>query len=336
MFNRRFIREKTIQAYYGFFQGGAESALACQKNMVAGLDQTAQLYYLQLSFLLALSDYADEQYGQALLRGRRSEEDMEGLRMMARNKAVDKLRNDNTLILKSAEYKFNWKERQSDLIKAVYESLFIGKGDCSVAGKLQASIEKKQEEEETSSDSESAVSESVFFRHKEFLRKLYKKKISAHPVLRSFCEERSIYWESDYESACFWAYTTLANMSMESISNVDPGWTVTDEVVVFGKTLLEKTLLHQDEYNAYIASRLDNWNHERVGTTERVLLCVAVSELINFPSIPVKVTLNEYIELSKRFCTQESSAFINGVLNKIAQDLKADKKIKKSGRGLIG
>ena len=319
MFNRRYIREKVVQAYYGFAQGGCENALSCQKNFLTGLDQTAQLYYYQLLFVVTLADYAAEQYKQAKERGVRSQKLLEGLRMMAENAAIEKLRRDSVLKTKTAEYRFDTKALR-DLVKAVYESLFLNQGEGSVAGRMQADT----------SD------EDPFLHHREFLRRLYKRKISDHPALRSYCEERSIYWEADYESACFWVYTTLSRMEEETETGIDEGWTVDDEVVDFGKTLLEKTLLHHDTYNRYVAESLENWRQERIGATESVLLCVAVSEMINFPSIPVKVSLNEYIELSKHFCSKDSAAFVNGVLNKVAGKLKEEKVIKKSGRGLIG
>ncbi len=319
MFNRRYIREKVVQAYYGFAQGGCENALACQKNFLTGLDQTAQLYYYQLEFVVTLADYAAEQYRQAKERGIRSQKLLEGLRMMAENAAIEKLRRDSVLKAKAAEYRFDTKTLR-DLAKAVYESLFLNQGEGSVAGRLQADT----------SD------EDPFLHHREFLRRLYKRKISNHPALRSYCEERSIYWEADYESACFWVYTTLSRMEEENETGIDEGWTVDDEVVNFGKTLLEKTLLHHGTYNGYVADSLENWRQERIGATENILLCVAVSEMVNFPSIPVKVSLNEYIELSKHFCSKDSAAFVNGVLNKVAGKLKEEKVIKKSGRGLIG
>lgn len=358
MFNRRFIREKTIQAYYGFAQGGPESALACQKNLLAGLDQTAELYYQHLSFLIELSHYTRQHYIEAAKRGRRSQDELEVLRLMAQNSAIEHIAHDPNYLSRKDWYKFNWKERHADLVSAVYESIFLSSGDeVSAAGKIRANLleshpvheevllptededsdinEAYGTESEESPETLPQVSETIFERDREYIKRLYKRKISTNPVLRSFCEERSIFWESDYDSVVFWVCSLLAKLDRKKTCNVDPGWTAEDEDIVFGKTLLEKTLLHQAEYDLYIASCLTNWKPERIGTIENVLLRVAVCELIQFPSIPVKVTLNEYIELSKRFCSPESAAFINGVLNKLAQDLKADKKIKKSGRGLL-
>ena len=324
MFNRRFLREKTIQAYYGFVQGGAESAVACRQNMLAGLDRTAELYYLQLLLLVALAEQAGERHRKAAERGVQSDKDLESVRRMADNRVVSCIKQDPNYQLKSEAYRLNGTKGLNDIVVSVYDTLFVKKNGESAADKVWRAI------------LEDSGKTDDFERDREFLRKLYKRKISGHPVLRSFCEERSIFWESDYESATFWVYSLLGQMTPERNNNVDAGWSVQDEAVEFGITLLDKTLLHKDEYDAYIAERLQNWNHERIGTLEKVLLCIAMSEFINFPSIPVKVTLNEYIELAKRFCAQESPLFVNGVLHKIAQDLKADKKMKKSGRGLIG
>ncbi|MCM1042228.1 MAG: hypothetical protein NC396_07375 [Bacteroides sp.] len=319
MFNRRFIREKVIQAGYGFFQGGAESAMACRQNLLAGLEQTAQLYYFHLKFIVDLAALAKDRYAQAKERGRESES-MEGLRRMAENTVVEHLAQDVNFLLKSESYRPE-KRAYNDLLSTVYDSLFSLNNESSPAMKAAQKAED--------------VSEEPFERDREFLRKLYKRKIAEHAALRSFCEERSIYWESDYESVTFWVYSLLGKMSAERNNNVDEGLNAENEDVKFGLTLLDKTLMHAEEYNEYIAPRLQNWNHERIGATERLLLCVAMSELVNFPSIPVKASLNEYVELSKQFCSKESAPFVNGVLHRLSQDLKADKKMQKSGRGLI-
>lgn len=318
MFNRRFLREKTVQACYGFFQGGAESALACRQNMLAGLEQTSQLYYFQLRFLTELASLARERYQAALSRGI-GKEALEGVRSMAENKLVIHLEQDVNFLMKGESYRVDARSLK-DLTATVYEALFSLKNESSPA---------------LNTAQKAATQENEFEHDREFLRKLYKRKIAENAVLRSYCEERSIFWESDYESVAFWVASLLGRMSEDRNDNVDKGWNAEDEAVKFGLTLLEKTLMHADEYNQYIAPRLQHWKYDRVGLTEKTLLCVATSELVNFPSIPVKASLNEYIELSKRFCTKDSTPFINGVLHKLAQDLAKDKKMQKSGRGLI-
>jgi N utilization substance protein B len=94
-------------------------------------------------------------------------------------------------------------------------------------------------------------------------------------------------------------------------------------------------VINKEKHIQLIAERATNWEFDRIATMDKLLLRMAVTELLLFPSIPVKVTLNEYIELSKIFSTPRSRIFINGVLDKMIEQLRADKKIVKTGRGLM-
>lgn len=110
-----------------------------------------------------------------------------------------------------------------------------------------------------------------------------------------------------------------------------------DETVQeFGKTLLNKTLDQQEELMKVIIPVLENWDHERLAIVDTLLLQLAVSEMLNFPTIPAKVSLNEYVELGKQYSTEKSKEFINGVLDKIMKDFEEKDLLNKEGRGLIG
>ena len=100
--------------------------------------------------------------------------------------------------------------------------------------------------------------------------------------------------------------------------------------------LFRKSILHRDEYLDYIKSNTKNWDLDRIAIMDILIMQMAIAELIGFTSIPVKVTLNEYLEISKFYSTSKSSVFINGVLDKVVGELKEQKKISKTGRGLIG
>lgn len=108
-----------------------------------------------------------------------------------------------------------------------------------------------------------------------------------------------------------------------------------DEDLEFFKTIYDTTLAEEDKYEELIASKSKNWDLDRIAVTDMVMLEMAIQEMIHFPSIPVKVTINEYIEISKRYSTPKSKQFVNGVLDVIAVDLQKEGVIKKSGRGLI-
>ena len=119
MFNRRFLREKTIQAYYGFVQGGSESATACRQNMLAGLDRTAELYYMQCFLLVGLAEQAEDRYRRARERGVQSEKELESVRRMAGNRVVAAIGQDVNYLLKSEAYRLYGMTGMKDLVLSV-------------------------------------------------------------------------------------------------------------------------------------------------------------------------------------------------------------------------
>ena len=104
----------------------------------------------------------------------------------------------------------------------------------------------------------------------------------------------------------------------------------------YARTLLRKTIQHEEPYLEMVKASANNWELERIASTDSLILQLAISEAIEFSSIPTKVTINEFLEIAKLYSTQKSSKFINGILDNIFTGLKKEGKIKKSGRGLIG
>ena len=130
---------------------------------------------------------------------------------------------------------------------------------------------------------------------------------------------------------------TFKNFSSEvpaknKLADLTPSWVEDKDFIL---DLLKLTIKYGNEYQEMIASKTKNWESDRIALVDNLLMRMAITELINFSTIPVKVTINEYIELSKSFSTLKSSTFINGILDKILADLTAQKRIKKEGRGLI-
>ena len=103
----------------------------------------------------------------------------------------------------------------------------------------------------------------------------------------------------------------------------------------FVSALFKKTVLKQKTYEQDIAEKTPNWETDRIADIDMILIKMAISEFINFPSIPTRVTINEYIEISKDYSTEKSSYFINGVLDKVSKEFINNKRIVKIGRGLL-
>jgi transcription antitermination protein NusB len=177
--------------------------------------------------------------------------------------------------------------------------------------------------------------EDNFNQDKAFISRLVAELIIPNEFLRQVLEEQSIYWNDDLEFIGSMVIKTLGrwkeNGEMPILSMFS-----NDDDRQYVLELFRKTILHGNEYQDLIKKFSENWDLERLAIMDILIMEMAISEAIHFPSIPAKVTLNEYIEISKYYSTEKSSYFINGILDKIFLLLRSDEKIKKSGRGLIG
>jgi transcription antitermination protein NusB len=175
-----------------------------------------------------------------------------------------------------------------------------------------------------------------FDEDKEFILHLYKALIFKSEIIGLYMEQNDLYWSENK--------AILRSMVLKTIKGITDGkadfelaelsynW---EEDKQFFETIFDKTVHNGPKYEELIAGKSKNWDLERISDTDRILLLMAIQEMINFPGIPLKVTINEYIEVSKKYSTPKSKQFINGVLDVIAVDLQEKGEIKKSGRGLI-
>jgi N utilization substance protein B len=168
-----------------------------------------------------------------------------------------------------------------------------------------------------------------------FMLQLFKDSVANSPWLYNFFDEKSIYWMDDLDLCC--------SMVLKSIKTMNPGedfipmplYKDPADESTFVHDLLRKTIQNNAEYDVLITEMVDNWETERIAKMDLVLLKMGITELLYFQSIPSKVTLNEYIEISKFYSTPKSNIFINGILDKIVEKFKAEKRLVKTGRGLL-
>jgi len=171
---------------------------------------------------------------------------------------------------------------------------------------------------------------------KSIVMHIVKQIIFKNEVIDKFLEEQDLNWQEDRAIIKSLTVKTIKSMAEKGgdfeIQELSYNWE--DDKAFFVK-LFEETIKVEQEYEELIANKTKNWDIERIAMTDKIILEMAISEMINFQSIPVKVTINEYIEVAKRYSTPKSKMFINGVLDVIATDLQKAGTIKKSGRGLI-
>jgi N utilization substance protein B len=154
--------------------------------------------------------------------------------------------------------------------------------------------------------------------------------------LYHYFEEQNIFWADDFDNVAFWLQKTLKNAENNAEFLLSEEQFINGDDLDFAKKLFQQTLLHSDEYTPVIEKYLTaDWEIERTPFIDILIMKMAIAEMCYFPSIPIKVTLNEYIEIIKQFSTEKSRVFVNGLLNKLSEDFVKEGKIKKSGRGLI-
>jgi N utilization substance protein B len=172
-----------------------------------------------------------------------------------------------------------------------------------------------------------------YAKDRELLVNFFSGELEEYEMFYDILEEQSIFWNDDIDFVVI--------MIIKTIQEIRPGKTEflplykSDDDREFAIRLFRETMMHHDEYRQLIENYVDNWDIERVAYIDNLILQMAINELVEFPTIPVKVTFDKYLELAKYYSTPKSSLFINGLLDKISTDLFQKGKIVKKGRGLI-
>lgn len=308
-----------MQAIYAFMQDGPESMNSGEKQLLVSLDKLYELYIRQLSLLIEVSDFARRRIEENKLKFLPTEEDLHPNTRFIDNRFITQLANNRDFLKKSHSFKISWADEE-ELIRKLYNTLRESDFFISYMDGPEPSYNEDKE-----------LAENIFNRI-----------FAESELLQSFFEERSIYWSDDFEISLIMLQKTIKGFRADHDEYTALPALLKDEHdadgsedLDFVKNLYRKTIIHSEEFNAIIADKAQNWELDRIALMDILLLKMAMTEFIDFPSVPVKVTLNEYIELAKSFSTPKSKIFINGILDKLIVEFKANGKLVKSGRGLM-
>jgi N utilization substance protein B len=172
---------------------------------------------------------------------------------------------------------------------------------------------------------------------RKFIINLITKLFAESEDLESNFEEQSIYWNDDTEYVTIMIEKTLKKFKSDSRENalMMPLFK-NKEDEDFVRILFRKTILNTRQYSELIDKNTTNWEVDRIALMDILVMQLAITEIIEFQEIPVKVTLNEYIEIAKYYCTSKSSTFVNGILDNIVKEIREKGLFRKTGKGLIG
>lgn len=319
MLGRRHYRIKVFQALYAWFQGGESRQDVAERSLLQSIDKIVELYYLQFSFFLEVIGFYRMRSEDGKNKFYPTDEELNPNLKLLENSLILSLQQNKDLRKQFKTYKFSWTEEQ-EMVRKIYLKVRNLKDLRAYFNQTESSFE---------------VDRDIVYR-------IFKKCISKSAELQFYCEERNIFWVEDYQSAALFILKTLKQIpenfpDSKSLVSLFPKDEDDDpkEDKKFIVELFKKTIAQSDKLEDLIRTKTKNWELERIALTDIILIKMAIIELMQFPSIPVKVTMNEYIELSKLFSTPKSKIFINGLLDKLVEDLKREKKIKKKGRGLL-
>ena len=312
MISRRMLRIKVIKALYAHLKSDADSLMASEKTLVASIDKTYDLYFLMLSLIAELAHYAEQRQELARKKQLPTYEDLNPNRKFVENAVVRLIAQSDAVNDHLAARKLSW-AKYPELIKTLYSQL----EQSDYYKSYMANAERSWKEDLA------------------LVTDFYTRELEECEMLEDVLDEISILWNDDLGFALIMVTRTLSNMrASHSDVKVLPKFK-SEEDLDFAMQLFEKAAIGYDSNLLQIERFTRNWDVERIAFMDNLIMATAVAELTTFPSIPVKVTLDEYIEIAKFYSTAGSSTFINGVLDKAVASLTEEGKINKSGRGLI-
>lgn len=310
MISRRLLRIKSLHILYSYLKSEENDSLKYQKELDFSINKSYDLYFLFFKLLLEVKDYAINRIELAKTKRIPTQEDLNPNMRFVENKVIQQIEASEVFEKYIEKQKLNW-VKYPELVKNIYNNL------------IETIDYQKYMATEKSDYKEDKKFITYFFSY-----------LTDSDLLYQIIEEQSIYWNDDIEFVLSMNIKTIQHLkfSNESISLL-PLYKNREDAL-FAKELFRNAVANHQENAQIIEANITNWDVERIAQIDLIIMEMALTEILCFPSIPIKVSLNEYIELSKFYSTDKSSFFINGVLDKIVNLLKKDNKINKIGRGL--
>ena len=314
MLSRRLLRVKVMQVIYACQKNGDLSIQQSEKELFHSISKSFELYHLFLLLLVDIRGYAENRIEIGRNKKIPTEEDLNPNTRFIDNNLLIQLSGNEELLRFVEKTGLSW-SNSPEIIRSLFDVI-------SESENYKAYMNLPY----TSYDDD-----------KKFIVKLTEKVIAQYEPLYSQVEEQSIFWNDEAEFIMSMVIKTLKEFELvNGITQPLQEEFKDKDDQDFVKTLFRKSLLNQKEFIDLIKKFSQNWDLDRVAYMDIVLMQIALTEMIEFKEIPVKVTLNEYIEIAKHYSTPKSGLFINGILDKIVASLKTDGKIVKQGRGLLG
>lgn len=298
MINREIIRIKVVQLAYAYYQNGNKNIDAAEKELFFSLSKAYNLYHHLLALMAAVTKESNRRLEVLQAKAAREGTPMPSTKF-AFNRFALQLASNNQLNELESSQKFRWSDEQE----------FVGR----LFEKIEASDIYREY---------MASSEDSYAEDREVWRRLYRAFIEENEELDALLEEQSLYWNDDKEVVDTFVLKTIKrfdeknNDGQELLPEYD-----SEEEKEYARKLFRATILNADEYQRYMSEASRNWDFSRLAYMDVIIMQIAIAEMMTFPSIPISVSINEYVDLAKIYSTPRSGGYINGMLDAIARHL---------------
>lgn len=304
MINRLLIRIKTIQLVYAYIQS-EQPRISCDDELMNSLESSYQLYNYLLGLIVKVTGYRHEVLEAARNKYLPSNEERYPNERFV-NSAVAKMIRENSSVMEYCDEHSLFNDFDTDLYSTLFEKI------------EQMPLYKTYMTQPKAP---------TFEQDQELWKEIYNTIIPNCEKLDEIIEEKSIYWNDDLSTITQFVVKTIAHIKPNDEMIELLGMFRDDEERQFATNLFHHSVDESHEYLKLIEEVAKNWDAARIAMMEKVIMICALAEIRNFPNIPLKISLYEYIELAKYYCKKDSSRFINGILDRIVSDWKKEGKI---------
>jgi N utilization substance protein B len=298
-----------MQSLYAYFATKENNMPAAEKSMLKHIEEVVELNLVILSLLVELVKYADNFFEDGKKKHLPTEADLNPNRRFVENKVIALIREDQALMDKITKVSGIWLKNDHDVIRKLFKQL------------LQSDLYKNY----IANDNNTIEVDQRFFVN------ALNDHILNHKLVHHIFEERSIYWIDDLPFVA-----TIIMGNIKSASKMNPKSIFKDvSDKKFALQLFRNTINNNKDYESIIVKYAKNWELNRIAIMDQLFLKMAFAEILTMEQLPVKVSMNEYIEISKYYSTAKSKLFVNGLLDNAVKNFQKEGKIKKVGRGLV-
>lgn len=314
MLNRRHIRVKVMQSIYAMHQNNSDNLEKEEKFLFQSIENIQDLYLIMLSALIEIRNSEEDYIEKSRNKHLATAEERNPNKKFINNKVLQLLGENNSLSIALEGRKINNWKQNDDYILILREEIRSSDVYAKYMGAKANSFEEDRE----------------------FVSDLFTEVIAPNDKLYEYLEDHKLTWVDDIPLV-----NTMISKQLKQIQPEGkdaffvPKLYKDADDKEFVRNLFRKTVLNEVELAKEFIDKTPNWDTERIAEIDAIILKMAICEFLKFPSIPVKVTINEYLEIAKEYSTPKSSIFINGILDNLVKEYQTSNKLVKTGRGLM-